>query len=243
MKGILHFPSYFRPTLPSRVSSTTSNLSCAWCTHNPLPLSLNRKSSSIFFSAVFCLQLQMMENIKHIIFQYQRRIVEMPYVPKRSYGHSAVGITVVWTWFSSRSYSVTRTWVSSFWRKWAWFAARCSVTPPVVKWPGALIQQLRMALYGDVEGRLMGQNVLSRRPSGMAHGSSHRLYAPVVTSPFRRYLLYLTYNIVRRVPTHLIRQEHGFSSTTVTDWGMFCTDNARVYGRATLKRSAVLTRP
>jgi len=34
----------------------------------------------------------MVERMKQIISEYQRRIVEMPYVPKRSHGHSAVGI-------------------------------------------------------------------------------------------------------------------------------------------------------
>jgi len=34
----------------------------------------------------------MVDHIKEIISKYQRRIVEMPFVPKRSYGHSAVGI-------------------------------------------------------------------------------------------------------------------------------------------------------
>ena len=34
----------------------------------------------------------MVGHIKEIISEYQRRLVEMPLVPKRSYGHSAVGI-------------------------------------------------------------------------------------------------------------------------------------------------------
>ena len=33
----------------------------------------------------------MVDHIKEIISEYQRRIVEMPFVPKRSYGHCAVG--------------------------------------------------------------------------------------------------------------------------------------------------------
>jgi len=34
----------------------------------------------------------MVEHIKQIISEYQLRIVEMSHMPKRSYGHSAVGI-------------------------------------------------------------------------------------------------------------------------------------------------------
>jgi len=33
-----------------------------------------------------------MEHIQQIISEYQQRIVELPYVPKRSYGHMALGI-------------------------------------------------------------------------------------------------------------------------------------------------------
>ena len=128
---------------------------------------------------------------------------------------------VVWTRVSSRSYSATGTWVSSFWRTRAWLAARCRITPAVVIWPGALIQQLPTVLDGDVNGRLLKPNVLSRRPSGTDHGSSSHLTFQEV--------LCLTYDIVRREPAHLIQEEHGHSSATVTDWGMFCRETMLVY--------------
>ena len=41
--------------------------------------------------------------------------------------------------------------------------------------------------------------------------------------------LHLTYDIVRREPAHLIQEEHGFSSATVTDWGMFCRETMLLY--------------
>ena len=84
-------------------------------------------------------------------------------------------------------------------------------------WPGALIQQLKKVLDGDVGGSL-GPNVLSRSPSGTSHGSSSHLTFQEV--------LYLTYDIVRREQPKLILQEHNFSSKTVADWGTFCRDNA-----------------
>ena len=37
----------------------------------------------------------MVKYIQKIISEYQQRIVAMPYVPKRSYGHSALGINGV----------------------------------------------------------------------------------------------------------------------------------------------------
>ena len=76
-------------------------------THNFSPRFLNRQSRVV--SCVVCRQLhtafsippvsivqysavKMVEHMKQIISKYQRRIVEMSFVPKRSYSHSAVGI-------------------------------------------------------------------------------------------------------------------------------------------------------
>jgi hypothetical protein len=153
---------------------------------------------------------------------YHQRRVELPYMSKRSYGHMALGNNGgVNRVFFSRSYSVISPWVSSFWRTWAWFATRCRVTPEVVIWPGALIQQLPTVLHGDVQGRLLKPKALSRRLLGMAHGfSSHLTFQEV---------LYLTYDIVRRVPARQIQQDYSFSSKTIADWGKFCRETMLVY--------------
>jgi len=56
-------------------------------------------------------------------------------------------------------------------------------------------------------------------------------------------VLYLTYDIVCRVPAHQIQREYAFTSKTIADWGMFCRETMLVYVGGALKRSAVLTRP
>jgi hypothetical protein len=37
-------------------------------------------------------------------------------------------------------------------------------------------------------------------------------------------VLFLTYDIVRRVPAHTIQQEHQFDSATITDWAKLCRE-------------------
>jgi transposase-like protein len=42
-------------------------------------------------------------------------------------------------------------------------------------------------------------------------------------------VMILTYDIVRRVPAHIIQQEHQFGSETIADWGEFCREAMLVY--------------
>jgi transposase-like protein len=37
-------------------------------------------------------------------------------------------------------------------------------------------------------------------------------------------VMFLTYDIVRRVPAHAIQREHQFSSSTIADWGRLCRE-------------------
>jgi len=42
-------------------------------------------------------------------------------------------------------------------------------------------------------------------------------------------VMFLTYDIVRREPASLIKNEHCFSSTTISDWGQFCRETMLVF--------------
>jgi len=42
--------------------------------------------------------------------------------------------------------------------------------------------------------------------------------------------MYLTYDIVRRVPAHIIHKEHRFGSDIIAAWGLFCRVDAGVHG-------------
>jgi len=41
--------------------------------------------------------------------------------------------------------------------------------------------------------------------------------------------MYLTYDIVRRLPAHFIHKEHRFGSDTIAAWGLFCREIMLVY--------------
>jgi len=42
-------------------------------------------------------------------------------------------------------------------------------------------------------------------------------------------VMYLTHDIVRRVPARLIQQEHRFGPNTIADWGHFCRETMLMY--------------
>ena len=42
-------------------------------------------------------------------------------------------------------------------------------------------------------------------------------------------VLYLTFDILHCEPAHLIEREHHFSSHTIAEWGMFCSETMLVY--------------
>jgi hypothetical protein len=41
--------------------------------------------------------------------------------------------------------------------------------------------------------------------------------------------MYLTYDIVRRVPAHIVHKKHRFGPNTIADWGLFCSETMLVY--------------
>jgi hypothetical protein len=48
--------------------------------------------------------------------------------------------------------------------------------------------------------------------------------------------MYLTYDIVCRVPVHIIRKEHRFCSDTIAAWGLFCRETMLVYMKGCSER-------
>jgi hypothetical protein len=57
----------------------------------------------------------------------------------------------------------------------------------------------------------------------MDHG-----FSTVVSLTFQE-VLFLTYDIVRCVPTKRIKEKHNFSPTKILDWGQFCRETILVY--------------
>jgi len=48
--------------------------------------------------------------------------------------------------------------------------------------------------------------------------------------------MFLTYDIVRRVPAHAIQREHQFSSSTIADWGRYCKEVMLEYVKGSSQR-------
>jgi len=164
----------------------------------------------------------MVNRIKEIISEYQRRLVEMPFVPKRSYGHSVVGINgcvnagFLIFLFSDKDMGIqflkdvglirSKVPCNTCGRDMTWCAD--STTSDGFRWrcrrkvAGAKCSQSKAIRHGSwfQQSRLTFQEVL-----------------------------HLTYDIVRREPAHLIQEEHGHGSDTVADWGMFCRETMLVY--------------
>jgi hypothetical protein len=143
--SVLSLPCDVRPTSPFLVSCIAGNMSCcASCSYYSVQHFINRQLHSVLCSIVYSVFSNMVENIQHIISEYQQRLVEMPYVPERSYRHSVVGINhcehgfphipIQW---QGAGYPVS---------KGCGVDSQCNVIAAVVIWPGTLIHQLLMVL-------------------------------------------------------------------------------------------------
>jgi hypothetical protein len=164
----------------------------------------------------------MVEKIQGIISEYQRRLMEMPYVPKRSYGHSAVGINgsvniVFLTFlFCDKELGV------QFLKDVGLIATKvsCNTCGCDMAWCAdpSTTDGFRWRCRRKVAGAKCSLSKSIRNGTWFQQSK--------VT--FQE-MLYLTYDIVRSVPAHLIQQDYAFSSTTVTDWGMFCRETMLVY--------------
>ena len=125
--------------------------------------------------------------------------------------------TVMRTSYFSHISSSTWILASSFWRMWAWFAARWRVILAVAIWLGALTPNATV-LGGDV-----GEGLLSCALTPIKHGSWFQH-----TNLTFQEVMFLTH-IIRREPAGLIKQKHRFGPTTLAGWGQFCTEVMLVY--------------
>ena len=139
-----------------------------------LLLRVCKKKKALFTQRVTIYLLTEFERTKSVISTYQRRLIEMPYVPRTSYGRASLGdegdannLLVFFTYLFSDNSLAT-----SFWRTWDCFAARWHVILAVAIWTSALHLNSRTLSGGDVgEGHLLPYALLLRLP-GTFHGSS-----------------------------------------------------------------------
>jgi len=159
----------------------------------------------------------MVEHIQKTISEYQQRIMEVPYVPKRSYGRSAIGINGVVNMvfltflFSDKDLGI------QFLKDVGLICSKvpCNTCGRDMTWCAfpKTTYGFRWRCRGKVAEAKCSQSKAIRHGSWF-QGSKLTFHE----------VLYLTYDIVRREPAHLIQQEYGFSSKTIADWGMFCRE-------------------
>jgi len=164
----------------------------------------------------------MVEHIQQIIAQYQQRIAEKPYVPIRSYGHSALGINgnvnrAFLTFpFSNKDVGI------QFLKDVSLIHSKvpCNACGREMKW---------CADPTSKDGfRWRCRRKVAEAKCSQSQGIRHGSWFQQSNLTFQE-VLYLTYDIVCRVPAHQIRREYAFSSKTIADWGMFCRETMLVY--------------
>ena len=165
---------------------------------------------------------EMVEHIQQIIAQYQQRIAEKPYVPIRSYGHSALGINgnvnrAFLTFpFSNKDVGI------QFLKDVSLIHSKvpCNACGREMKW---------CADPTSKDGfRWRCRRKVAEAKCSQSQGIRHGSWFQQSNLTFQE-VLYLTYDIVCRVPAHQIRREYAFSSKTIADWGMFCRETMLMY--------------
>jgi transposase-like protein len=164
----------------------------------------------------------MVEHIQQIISEYQQRIVEMPYMPKRPYGHMALGINVgvnmvFFTFlFSDKDLGI------QFLKDVGLFHSKvpCNTCGRDMTW---------CADPTTTDGfRWRCRRKVAEAKCSPSKAIRHGSWFQQSKLTFQE-VLYLKYDIVRHVAAHLIQQEYGFSSKTIGDWGMFRRETMLVY--------------
>jgi len=161
------------------------------------------------------------DGIKSVISTYQRRLMEVPYVPKTSYlcaslrdGGEANKLFLTFLFSDTNSgihflkdvgLLCSKVPCNTFGRDMTWYAER--KPKDGFRW--------RCRRRAAV---ICSETKSIRHDSGLQQS---KLTLQEV--------MYLTYDIVRRVPAHIIHKEHRFGSNTIAAWGLFCRETMLVY--------------
>ena len=174
----------------------------------------------------------MLQRIANIIQDYRERVRELPYVPRTSYVRDSLG-------YRGDANKLFLTFL---------FCVR-NIGIQFLK----DVELIRIKMLCNACGRDMTCCPDSSKADGF-RWRCRRMVAGTRCSASRsiRYgslfqrshltlqeVFYLTFDILRREPAHLIEREHHFCHHTIAEWGIFCRDICR----AAARNSAVLTSP
>jgi hypothetical protein len=156
----------------------------------------------------------MVEAVKSINSSYQQHLMEMPFAPRSSFGRDALGDDST----ANKLFLM-------------YLFIDMDLAIQFLKDMGLLRTQVTC----NTCGRDMTWCVLPQRNDGFRWGCRRRAVTVCSESKSIKHgswfqhsnltfqeVMFLTYDIVRRVPAHRIQEEHRFSRTTISDWGQFC---------------------
>jgi len=171
----------------------------------------------------------MTDRISEIIASYHCRVMAMPFVPTTSYGRSSYGHNGIATkffltlLFSDKALSLEFLYdvgllLSKF-------------TCPTCG--NSMVLYAEPKLKDGYRFRCRRRIYASRCAGSMSikHGSWFEHCNLTLAE-----VMFLTYDIVRRVPSHAIQREHQFGSSTIANWGQYCREIMLEYVKGSSQR-------
>ena len=175
------------------------------------------------------LRYVMTDRISEIIASYQCRVMDMSYVPATSYGRSSHGRNGIATKFFLTLLFSDKALSLQFLKDVGLLPAKmmCPTCRHDMSWCADLNRKdgyrYRCRRRTSASGCSVSMSI--RHGSWFQH--SNLTLAEVI---------FLTYDIVRRVPAHAIQREHHFSSPTIADWGQYCKEVMLEYVKGSPQR-------
>ena len=159
----------------------------------------------------------MTDRISEIIASYQSRVLDMSCVPATSYGRSSHGRNGIATKFFLTLLFIDKALSLQFLKDVGLLPAKimCPTCGHDMSWCADLNRKDGYRYRCRRRTSASGCSVSMSVRHGSWFQQSNLTLAEV---------MFLTYDIVRRVPAHAIQREHHFSSSTIADWGQYCKE-------------------
>ena len=163
-----------------------------------------------------------MEKLIEIVTEYENRLQEMPFIARASYGHRMRRPDGG----PNRDFLAYLFWEEEFAIQFLKDAGllrgkvQCNSCGRDMKWSAepSIPERFRWRCRRMVAGVRCSSSMSIKNGSWFQQSNL----------TFRE-ILFLTYDIVSREPAHHMKEEYGFSSSTIADWGMFCRETMLIF--------------
>jgi hypothetical protein len=160
----------------------------------------------------------MVQEIKCVVSIYQQRLMEMPFVPRSSFGRASLRK-------DGEANKLFLTYIFSDMDLGIQFLKDAGLIRSKVTC-NSCGRDMTWCADPKRDGfrwRCRRRSVVCSESKSIKHGSWFQH-----TNLTFQEIMFLTYDIVRHEPASLIKDEHCFSSTTLSDWGQFCRETMLV---------------